>query len=266
MNVGASIAYSGRSIVRPRYHANDHSRDAVEIVPVEMTIENARGRGMTLDDAGFMLVTHRSAVADFADSAAVDAIYRREIVDIVADLSGADLVLVNSPGILRYGEKSPRSGTLDNSRPARFAHVDISDATAQAFAQRAAPQGATVRRFVHYNVWRAISPPPQDVPLSVCHARSITSADLINADAVFDTPGRAEWSFEGIVVAHHPAHRWHWYPNMERHEVLIFKTNDSDPQHAHCVPHVAFDDPSCGPNTPPRASIEMRALALWFAP
>jgi hypothetical protein len=264
MNVRASIAYSGRSIVRPRYYANDHSRDAVEIVPVEMDIENARGRGMTLDEAGFTLVAHRSAVPDFADSAAVNAIYRQEIIDLIADLSAADLVLVNSPGILRYSEKSPQSGALDNSRPARFAHVDISDPTALSFAQRGVPEGATLRRFVHYNVWRAISAPPQDVPLAVCHARSITAADLIKADAVFDAPDRAEWSFEGIVVAHHPAHRWYWHPNMGREEALVFKTNDSDLERAHCVPHVAFDDPSCDPHTPPRASIEMRALALWF--
>lgn len=264
MDVRASIAYSGRGTVRPRYYANDHSRDTVEIVSVEMHIEDARGRGMSLDEAGFTLVAHRSAVADFTDGAAVNATHRDEIIGLIAALSGADLVLVNSPGILRYSEKSPRSGTLDNSRPARFAHVDISDATAEAFAQRATPAGATLRRYVHYNIWRAISAPPQDVPLAVCHARSITSADMIKADAVFDAPGRAEWSFEGIVVAHHPAHRWYWHPNMGRDEALVFKTNDSDAQRAHCVPHVAFDDPSCGPHTPPRASIEMRALALWI--
>jgi hypothetical protein len=47
-------------------------------------------------------------------------------------------------------------------------------------------------------------------------------------------------------------------------EALVFKTHDSDPARAHCVPHVAFDNPLCGPQTAPRASIEMRAIALWF--
>jgi len=260
----ASIAYAGRGVVRPRYYANDHSRDELEVVPVEMEIMNARGRPANMDDEGFTLVAHRSAVADFTDRAAVNAIYRPEIIDLVAGLSGADTVLVNNPGILRYSEKSPRSGQLDNSRPARFAHVDVSDATAQAFAQRAVPEGKALRRFVHYNIWRVISAPPQDVPLAVCHARSVTAADLIKADAVFDAPDRPEWSFEGIVVAHHANHRWHWFEDMGRDEAIVFKTNDSDPERAHCVPHVAFDHPSCGPDTPPRASIEMRALALWF--
>ncbi len=191
--------------------------------------------------------------------------HRQEIVDLISALSGADLVVVNSPGVLRFSEKSPRCGALDNSKPARFAHVDISDATAAAFARRAAPGNRTLARFVHYNVWRAISAPPQDVPLAVCDARSLTANDLIKADAVFDSPAQPEWSFEGIVVAHDASHRWHWFPDMTRDEALIFKTNDSDLNRAHCVAHVAFNDPGCGPQTPARASIEMRAIALWFA-
>lgn len=264
MNTRAAIAYAGRGIARPRYHANDSSRDVLEIVPVEMEIADARGRGTTLDGAGFALVAHRSVVADFTDRTAIDAIHRGEIVGLIGALSGADLVLVNSPGVLRFSEKSAQSGALDNSRPARFAHVNISDATAAAFARRAAPEGRTLARFAHFNVWRAISPPPQDVPLAVCDARSVTSDDLIPSDAVFDTPGKPEWSFEGVVVTHDPAHRWHWFPDMTRDEALVFKTHDSDPAYAHCVPHVAFDNPYCGPQTPPRASIEMRAVALWF--
>jgi hypothetical protein len=51
---------------------------------------------------------------------------------------------------------------------------------------------------------------------------------------------------------------------MTRDEVLIFKTNDSDPAAPHCVPHVAFDNQDCPASAPPRASIEMRAIAYWF--
>ena len=181
------------------------------------------------------------------------------------ELSGADLVRVDSPGILRFSERSAQSGVLDNSRPARFAHVDVSDPTARAFAERAAPPERPLARFAHYNVWRAISAPPQDVPLAVCDARSVSAGDLIAADAVFDSPGQPEWSFEGLVLAYAPAHRWFWFSDMQRDEALIFKTHDSDPARAHCVPHVAFDHEACPPHAVPRASIEMRAIALWFA-
>ena len=259
------IAYSGRAVSRPRYHANDHSRDVLDIALIEMDVTDARARAPTLDGAGFTLISHRSAVADFGDRPALEAIYRPEIVALVQQLSGADLVLVGSPGILRFSERSPQSGVLDNSRPARFAHVDVSDATAAALAQRAAPPGRPLARFVHYNIWRALSAPPQDVPLAVCDARSVAAADLIAADAIFDSPGKPEWSFEGLVLAHAAVHRWYWFPDMHPDEALVFKTHDSDRTRAHCVPHVAFDH-SAGPtHAAPRASIEMRALALWFA-
>jgi hypothetical protein len=265
MMAHAAIAYAGRGIARPRYHANDSTRDVLEIVPVNVDIIDARGLGTTLDGAGFTLLSHRSAVADFADRAAVEAIHRTEIRSLINELSGADQVIVNSPGVLRFSERAANSGKLDNSRPARFAHVDISDATAAAFAHAAAPPGRRIARFAHFNVWRAISAPPQDVPLAVCDARTVAASDLILADAVFDSPDRPEWSFEGVVVAHHAAHRWHWFPEMTRDEALVFKTHDSDPARAHCVPHVAFNNPFAGLGVPPRASIEMRAIGLWFA-
>jgi len=262
----AMIAYAGRGVARPRYYANDHSRDVLDIVAVEMDITDARGEALTLDGAGFALVAHRSALAEFTDHAAVEATYRPEIIELVGALTGADLVVVNSPGILRYSERSPHSGVLDNSRPARFAHVDVSDATAAAFAHRAAPAppGRPLARFAHFNIWRALSAPPQDVPLAVCDARTVRATDLIAADAVFDRPGEPEWSFEGLLLAHARRHRWHWYSDMHRGEALIFKTYDSDPGRAHCVPHVAFDNGASPAHAPPRVSIEMRALALWF--
>jgi hypothetical protein len=261
----APIAYAARTIARPRYHANDTSRDLLEVAPVRMAILDARRRQPTLDGEGFALLGHRSQVTDFGDRGEVEAVHRHEIIELINELSGAELVVVNSPGIRRFSEKSTESGRLDNSRPARFAHVDVSDATAAQFAARAAPAGRPLRRFVMYNVWRAISAPPQDVPLAVCDARSVAVEDLIAADAVFDSPDRPEWSFEGIVVAHNAAHRWHWFPDMHRDEALVFKTHDSDPAQAHCVPHVAFDNPLADAQVAPRASIEMRATALWFA-
>jgi hypothetical protein len=263
--VRAAIAYAGRGVRRPRYHANDASRDVLEVIAQDMDIADGRALTAPRDVSGFALVQHHSAVADFGDRAMVDAIYREEIIELITELSGADHVSVNSPGILRFSERSTQSGALDNSRPARFAHVDVSDATAATFAQRAAPEGRKLARYIHLNIWRAVSPPPQDVPLAVCDARSVQGEELIAADAVFDTPGKAEWSFEGIVVAHRPTHRWHWFPDMHRDEALIFTTNDSDPRRAHCVPHVAFNNPLCGPDSAPRVSIEMRAIAMWFS-
>jgi hypothetical protein len=262
------VNYIGGMDERPRYYANDHSRDVLVLDPRRVSIEDARSGvdSTALDREGFQLVRHRSAVRDFRDTAEVTAVYMPEIERLLLEVSGADQVVVNGAGVLRFGEKSQDAGRLNNSMPARFVHVDISDVTARAFAARSEPRrdGMSVARFAHYNVWRVLTPPPQDVPLAVCDSRSIAPADLVAADAIFDVAGAPEWSFEGWVVRHSPAHRWCYFSGMNRDEALVFKTNDSDPVRAHCVPHSAFDDATCPPDVPPRMSIEMRGVAYWF--
>jgi hypothetical protein len=266
--VEGEVNYIGDMTQRPRYYANDHARDVLVLDPRRVPIEDARLRAEApaLDREGFRLVAHKSAVQDFRDTREVTAVHVAEIERLLLEVSGADRVVVNGAGVLRFGEKSAEAGRLNNSLPARFVHVDISDVTAKAFAARSEPRrdGASVRRFAHYNVWRVLTAPPQDVPLAVCDSRSVAAADLVEADAVFDVAGAPEWSFEGWVVRYSPAHRWSYFSGMTRDEALVFKTNDSDAAHAHCVPHSAFDDATCPPDVPPRASLEMRGIAYWF--
>jgi hypothetical protein len=266
--VPGRINYIGAMSERPRYHANDASRDVLALESHVVQIENVRARAEppTLAREGFVLVPHASAVRDFRDGAEITARLVPELGLLIRSLSGADAVVVNPMGVLRFGERSPDSGRFNNSRPARFIHVDVSDPTAAAFAERSRPASATrpVRRFAHYNIWRALSEPPQDVPLAVCDARTVGPPDLVPADAVFDVAGQPEWSFEGLVVRYSPAHRWCYYRDMTRAEVLVFKTHDSQAGEPSHVPHSAFDDPSCPAGVTPRSSIEMRAIAYWY--
>lgn len=248
------IAYAARMGDRPRYFANDHSRDTVVIDLQAMPLTDGRTEPPTLDSEGFALVG-LPAAAESPD-------YAGSVAALVKAHTGADAVVISAPGVKRFSERSPSAGTGNNSMPARFAHVDISDATAADFSARSASRA--YRRAAHYNIWRVLSAPPQDVPLAVCDARSWASEDLILADAIFDEPDKPLWSFEGLVVAHNPAHRWVWFPDMTPDEAIIFKTHDSDSNAPHCVPHVAFDDPACPADASPRASIEMRAIAYWF--
>jgi hypothetical protein len=263
------VNYIREMAQRPRYYANDHSRDVLDLDPREIAIGDARVRSEapSLAREGFELVAHTSEIDDFKDTAEVARLHPREIELLLLEVSGADHVVVPGPGVLRFGEGSKDAGKYSNSLPARFIHVDVSDPTAEQFAHRSMPKsvGRSLRRFAHYNVWRVLSPPPQDIPLAICDARSVAPADLICADAVFDVEGKPEWSFEGWVVRHNPEHRWSYYSGMTRNEALIFKTNDSDPAQPHCVPHSAFDDPSCPKGVPTRASIEMRGIAYWFS-
>lgn len=261
--VVAVINYVAHTDHRPRYFANDHSRDTVVIDPQPMEVLDGRAVSSTPDREGFRLVHHISAINDFKDEAAVAANHRQEIVALLLAQTGADEVIVTARGILRFSERSGLAGKLNNSMPARFAHIDATAQTSATFAMNSLPEGRAWRRYAHYNVWRSFSGAPQDVPLAVCDARSVAAADLIEADAIFDQPGRDDWGFSSHIVAHSPQHRWHWFSDMTRDEALIFKTSDSE--HQNPVPHVAFDNPLVPTDCHPRASIEMRAVAYWYS-
>ena len=261
------LGFSEPMAVRPRFHANDISRDVLNVVPRAVEIEDLRHRkdAPSLDAEGFCLVPHQSSVRDFRDRAEIERVHVEEIRQLLLSVTGADHVAVNSAGVLRFGERSKDSGALNNSRPARFVHVDVSDATASNFYARSRPDNArSVRRSAQYNVWRVLTPPPQDVPLAVCEARSVATEDFISADAVFDKDGAIAFTFEALLLRYNPRQRWAHFSNMRSDETLIFKTHDSDSAAAHCVPHGAFDNPDCDAATPPRASIEMRGIAYWF--
>ena len=257
------INYVARTPERPRYYANDHSRDTVVIEQHVMPLVDGRAGGLDLDGAGFGLVTHRSAAGDLRDKAN-GSVYAAEVEALLRDLTGADAVVVTGMPIPRFSERSGRAGSSDNSYPARFAHVDLSDTTGATFSDRSKPGERPYARAAHYNVWRALSDPPQDVPLALCDARSMTGGELIRADAIFDRPDGNDWSFEGYVIGHEAAHRWHWFPDMARDEAIVFKTHDSRADVAPCVPHVAFDDPLAPEDAPARVSAEIRAIAYWW--
>jgi hypothetical protein len=265
--VTGNIVYLGAMTERPRFHANDHSRDNLVLETHAVTIEDARSRAVppSIGREGFALVPHRSAIADFRDQ---DQIARHAVAEVdalIKAVSGADAVAMFGPAILRFGERSPEAGKLDNSQPARFSHIDSSDARARQSARQFGPKDRPIRHFTQFNIWRAISPPPQDIPLAVCDAQSVAPGDLIIGDAVFDHHGVPEWTSESTLVRANPAHRWAYFSGMNRDEALVFICKDSEPGRAQNVPHCAFDDPSCPAGAPPRASIEMRAMAYWFA-
>lgn len=260
MSIEAIVNYLGPMSVRPRYHARDRGRDNLVLDPRSVSIDDLRGQTTSLSREGFELVPHCTEVADFRSDEG-QATYAAEITRLILKHSGADRVAITGKALLRFAERSPHSGTLFNSMPARFIHIDVSDSTALTFALGAEPRA--VRRFAHYNVWRVLSPPPQDVPLALLDARTLAPSDLVRADAVFDRTDD-EWSFEGLLVHHDRRHRWCYFYAMTKDEALIFKTCDSDATEPHAIAHTAFDDPTCPPGVEPRVSVEIRGIAYWY--
>ena len=260
------VNYVGEMTVRPQFFARDYSRDNLVIDGVPMAVRDLRSRraDLSLEAEGFRLVDHKSAVTEFRDEAAVKSTYLAEIRDLISRVSGASRVLVSPTAILRFGERSGEYRKSFNSRPARFAHVDVTPVSAPRQLRAVlGPDAPMPRRVIGYNVWRAISQPPQDVPLAVCDVRSIEDGDRVTADAMFDPEDGPGFTFEAFLLKHNPRHRWAYFSNMTRDEALIFKNFDSAADQGGGVPHVAFDDPTCPDGVAPRASIEARGYALF---
>jgi hypothetical protein len=244
----------------------------VTLPPQEMWITDGRPLATELDREGFLLVRHESAVADFdriQEDPEVDRLYVAETADLLTSLTGAAKVVVLGGGKKRYGERATdKLAPLANAKPARYPHADNTDRSARqlvrgvtAYVDGVDLEGCS--RYAMYNLWRAVSPPPQDVPLAVCDARSVAAGDEVTVTAITEEPGTGAIVHDTTGYRHNPDHRWHYFPGMTRDEVLVFKAHDSDPSRAGRVPHSAFDDPSCPPGVPTRASVEMRALALF---
>ena len=267
--VDGVINYVGPMDVRPEFFARDYSRDNLTIDAETMPVHDLRSRrdATAFDREGFRLVDHKSAVTEFRDEQAVHETYFPEVQALIRDLTRAGRVIMSPSAILRFGETSAEYRKSFNSRPARFVHVDVTPVSAPGQLKRQLGEDSPwppARRVIGFNIWRVISQPPQDVPLAVCDARSLSPADLVPADAIFDSKDAPEWSFEALLVRHNPAQHWVYFSGMSPEEVLVFKTNDTDPDAAHHVPHSAFDDPGCPPGVTPRASIEMRGIAYWL--
>jgi hypothetical protein len=285
--VEAEINYlSDGSFINRRFVAPGVEFNTGLYQPHRVTIRNARPEraGFTLDGNGFTLADHKSRVRDFFDKAEVDAVYPGEVVEIVKQLTGADFVaplgwMARTSGDIAPQPKAAAGYTHQGGLqpPAGEAHVDMlpdrAERMAAAIYAKAAPGGKPYRRFIASSVWRAFSAPPQDWPLAVCDGSSVapdegTANTMVVVDALPDreamlAPMANEDQLPAAAIfCFSPRHRWWYFPDMNRDEILMLKFHDSDRTTAWRTPHTAFHDPS-DPAAKIRESIEFRSIAYF---
>jgi hypothetical protein len=218
---------------------------------------------LSLDREGFALERHASAVADLYDDNAVRHRYGPEIEALLRRRFAADRVVVFDA--TRRSDDGKGAANPDGLRgPARQVHVDytvksgpqrVRDILGESEAARLTASGA---RIVQVNVWRPIRGPVRRSPLALADASSVRPESLIATDQVF--PDRVG---EIYYLAHDPAQRWYYAPDMTPDEVLLIKGWDSlDDGRARFTPHSAFALPHGEDTAPPRESIEVRTLVV----
>jgi hypothetical protein len=240
----------------------EREKSSFTLLPFQVAIRDMRPiqKSLSLDTTGFVLVERPTRVTDFYDSAQVDTIYMPEIVALIEELTGADRVLTFGTLIRNNSADAPAIA----HKSVHNAHIDYNLATTRAVVDRLLPEAEKPLyaggRVMQMNVWRPIAT-IESAPLALCDSRSIARADLIHGPIGGKSqagPGAAGWN-----LAHNPAHRWYYAPQMRPNEALVFRLCDSEESAPQWAAHTSFQDPTSGPDAAPRQSIEVRTLALF---
>ncbi len=215
----------------------------------------------TLDTQGFELHTRPTAVRNFYDEDEVLDVYYPEVRELLTEVTGASKVHIFDHTI-RVEDAGKGEAQLLRA-PVRRVHNDYTERSGPQrvldLIDEAEAEQWLSNRYAIINVWRSIGAPVQTTPLAIVDARSIAADDLIPTDLVYsDRVG------EIYFVAHSPAHRWHYFPDMNRDEAMLFKSYDSAQDgRARFTPHTAFEHPNVPAGAPSRESIEVRALVSF---
>ena len=261
------------SRINRRFWAPGREYNTGLYAPYPVTVRNARLAGpFTLREHGFCLGQHPTRISDWDRNYGPDSAYAAEVRAAAMRLSGADVV-VPMGGMLRSAGTT--SATVQP--PAAEAHVDFTRACAERVAARlyhsAYPQGPGYQRFMAFSLWRALSPPPQDMPLALCEGGSVRAAEgthntkvdvdeIPTGDALFAPIAGEELMAAATIFHYSPDHRWWYFPDMTPDEVIFIKFYDSDHSGAWRCPHSAFRD-STRPDAIERHSMEFRGIAYF---
>lgn len=262
--VHAELIYARTTRQQPRYYMFEPPPGEQRLVgdygPHRVRIDDARdaARAFSLDEHGFALARHPSALGDAYDEAAVRAIYYPEVERLVLAATGAARVLVFDHNV-RSGAKTTveRRGVAE---PVRLVHNDYTVESALRRLQQLLPADAEAlasRRYSFINVWRPLFGPVLDTPLAVCDAGSIDPADLLKIDLLY--PDRVGENYHFVAS---DRQRWFYFSQMRADEALLLKCMDS-PGRARFTAHTAFDDPRAPGDARPRESIEARTIAFY---
>jgi hypothetical protein len=258
-----------RRFVAPGAEMNTgrYERRQVRIRDARSSVET-----LALDRCGFELIKHESTVTDFRDPAALSEHYLPEMAQVVQRMTGADKVIAFSALVRDVdnptdGAQPAGSDVHTDYTPRRSFHL------AQSQLARVGEPNFPFRRFEAINLWRALSPGPQNMPLAVCDALSVVPgegvpntmirvADLPALDEIARPLSDEEQAGEASLFSFRPEHRWYYYPDMRADELLVFRLYDSREIGPWRTPHAAFLDTTLA-HPVPRVSVEARTVAYF---
>jgi hypothetical protein len=230
--------------------------------PRRVTLHNGRlhEKDFALERHGFRFLRHDSKVKEFYDEDEIRRVYYPEMEALIKAESGAKRVVVFDHTLRTADDELRASKKI--REVVRRVHNDYTEWSAPQRVRDILPDEAEEllqRRFAFIQVWRPIRHPVETYPLAMADAQTLSPADMIVSER--RAPGRVGQTY---AIRYNPAHKWYWFPRMQREEAYVFKVFDSMKDgRARWTAHTAFDDPTSPPNARPRESIEIRTLAFF---
>src|SRR5262245_40591293 len=185
--VKAELNYIVPTAERPRTYTYDPPAGVPRTTVVNerhtVTISDMRPilSDISLDEHGFDLVQHKSAVRDFYNEQEVKAVYYPEAEQLLKDLTGADRVFVFD-NTVRRRVPGTEDRLFDQPRqPVPRVHVDHTERSGPQRVRDLLPDEAEELlrgRVQIINLWRPIRGPLLDMPLAVADALSVGPAQL----------------------------------------------------------------------------------------
>jgi hypothetical protein len=253
---------------RARVDVPDWSRTNLVLEKHEVRIADARPirERLSFDREGFVLLDHEAGLTEASDLAVEGSNYLRSLGELLQRVSGADLVLPQGKGLLkRHAERAGVEGSIG---PSRWAHMDYTRYAANKWVDwieqwdRLELRGFP--RFVIFQTWRCVSPPPQDNTLVLCDSSSINMEECIVFDACIATPYDAPGNqFESQLCPYDPGQRWYYFSDLTPDELIVWKAFDSDPARDAQPLHNSADIPGVPEDAAPRVSVEARFFAFF---
>ena len=217
---------------------------------------------LSLDREGFVLLHHQTAVKNFYDEEEITSVYYPECERVIKEATGAARV-VAFDHIVRNAAMAALEGSCIKI-PAKRVHNDY---TAWSSPKRVRDlmgkeaEELLQHRFAIINLWRPITGPVLESPLTLCDALSLSEENLIASDLLYlDRKG------ETYSITYNPNQRYYYFPMMQPNEPVLIRCFDSARNGAaRFSAHTGFDDPTSPPGAPPRESLEVRTL-VFFPP
>ena len=227
------------------------------------------------EEHGFVLLNAPTRVTDWGNAEQVAELYLPEVEAMIRDrlFPGRKLLAHQPPNVMRRGEgtATPQYGLgvhSDHGTTADdFQHNVEAFTSPEIGAQwRASFERGEVEGFVSLDFWRTtnMAGPLKHMPLALCDPTSIEATDIIPTALEGIAPGGGLTYH--VSLARNEGQLWYYYPDMEPHEVLVFKLfqlmrNVEDQPWRACF-HSAFEDPTAPADAQPRQSCEHRVSVM----